>query len=100
MPSTMLSLVVISTIIVSIVNFCKPAYKKFTGKFTASVNIFLSFVLWILASFSTYKMLGLELNTGSLILLWLALWTWSNIFYDARELIKWVTLRLKKDLVD
>ena len=100
MTTTFLWLVVLSTIITSIVNFCKPWYKKFTGKYTISVNVFLSFVLWVLASFSCASILWLELNTWSLILLWLALGTWSNIVYDVRELLKWATARLKKDLVD
>jgi hypothetical protein len=45
-------------------------------------------------------MLGLELSTWALIILWLALGTGSNIIYDVRELLKWATARLKKDLVD
>ena len=100
MTNIFLWLVVLSTIITSVVNFAKPAYKKFTGKYTISVNVFLSFVLWVLAAFSTYEMLGLELSTWALIILWLALGTGSNIVYDVRELLKGATARLKKDLVD
>lgn len=100
MTNIFLWLVVISTIITSIVNVAKPAYKKFAGKFTVSVNVLLSFALWVLASFSCASILGLELNTWSLILLGLALGTWSNIFYDVWSLLQSGVARLKKDLVD
>ena len=56
-------------VITSIINFAKPAYKKFAWKFNATVTIALSFILWIVASF-------------------LALWTWSNLFYDIWEIVK------------
>lgn len=98
MTNIILGLIVISTIITTIINFAKPAYKNFAGKFTVSINIFLSFVLWVLASFSCASILGLELNTWSLILLGLALGTWSNIFYDVWSLIQAGVARIKKDL--
>ena len=88
MPSMLLTFVVTSTIITTIVNFIKPAYKKFAGRFNATISIAVSFILWVLASFSVAPYLGLELNTGMLILLWLTLGTWSNIFYDLWNIVK------------
>lgn len=89
-------LVVCSTVITSIVNVAKPAYKKFAGKYAISMATLLSFLLGILSAFSLAGYLELELNTGLLIMLWLALGTGSNIFYDCRELIKWVWTRLNE----
>lgn len=98
MTNTFLILVALSTIITTIVNFIKPWYKKFTWRFTISVNILLSLVFWLVASFSVAPLLELKLNIGLLIIIWLALWTWANIVYDIRELFKSATSRLKKDL--
>lgn len=100
MTNVILWLIAISTVITSIINVAKPAYKKFAWKFTVSINVLLSFALWVLASFSTASILWLELNTWSLILLWLALGTWSNIFYDIWSLLQSGVARLKKDLID
>ena len=88
MTNIFIWLIAISVVITSIVSFAKPAYKKFTGRFAVSINILLSFILWEVASFSVAPLLGLELNTGMLILLWLALGTWSNIFYDLWNIVK------------
>ena len=88
MTNIFIWLIAISVVITSIVSFAKPAYKKFTGRFAVSINILLSFILWEVASFSIAPLLGLELNTGMLILLWLALGTWSNIFYDLWNIVK------------
>ena len=88
MTNIFIWLIAISVVITSIVSFAKPAYKKFAGKFAVSINILLSFILWEVASFSIAPLLGLELNTGMLILLWLALGTWSNIFYDLWNIVK------------
>lgn len=96
MTNLLLYFVALATVITSIVNFLKPAYKKFAGRFNATISIAVSFILWVLASFSVAPYLGLELNTGMLILLWLALGTGSNIFYDCRELVKWVWTRLNE----
>lgn len=98
MTNVFLWLVVIATVITSIVNFLKPSYKKFAGRFNATINIAVSFALGILASFSVAPFLGLELNTGMLILLGLALWTGANIFYDAWEIVKWIWVKLNKDI--
>lgn len=88
MQSTIVILVVSAMVITSIINFAKPAYKKFAWKFNATITIALSFILWIVASFSVAPYLSIELNTGVLILLGLALWTGSNLFYDIWELVK------------
>lgn len=94
MTNLILTLIVCSTVITSIVNVAKPAYKKFAGKYAISITTALSFLLGILSSFSVAPYLGLELNTGMLILLWLALGTWSNIFYDLWNIVKGIWERL------
>ena len=88
MTNLILTLIVCSTVITSIVNVAKPAYKKFAWKFNATVTIALSFILWIVASFSVAPYLWIELNTGVLVLVGLALGTWSNLFYDLWEIVK------------
>ena len=88
MTNLILILVVCSTVITSIINAAKPWFKKLTGKYTVTVSVALSFVLGIVAAFSVAPYLGLELNNWLLVLIWLALGTWSNIFYDVRELVK------------
>ena len=45
MTSTFIILTVVATVINSIVEFAKPAYKKFAGKFNPTINIALSFIL-------------------------------------------------------
>ena len=96
MTNLILTLIVCSTVITSIVNVAKPAYKKFAGKYAISITTLLSFLLGILSAFSLAGYLELELNTWLLIMLGLALGTGSNIFYDCRELIKWVWTRLNE----
>lgn len=98
MTNLFLWLIATSMVISSVIDFAKPAYKKFAGKFAVSINILLSFILWEIASFSIAPLLGLELNTGMLILLGLALWTGANIFYDAWEIVKWIWVKLNKDI--
>ena len=96
MTNLILILVVCSTVITSIVNVAKPAYKKFAGKYAISITTVLSFLLGILSSFSLSAYLWWGYNTWILIMLWLALWTWSNIFYDIWELIKGLGVRLNE----
>lgn len=96
MTDLILTLIVCSTVITSIVNVAKPAYKKFAGKYAISITTLLSFLLGILSSFSLSAYLGWGYNTWILIMLWLALWTGSNIFYDVWELIKGLGVRLKE----
>lgn len=98
MSNVFIILTVVATVINSIVEFAKPAYKKFAGRFNATINIALSFILWIIAAFSIAPLVNLELNTGTLLLLWLALWTGANIFHDAWNLLKAATSRIRKDL--
>lgn len=88
MTNLILIWVVVSTVITSIVNSIKPAYKKVAGKWTVTISTAIAFVLWILASFSIIPYTWLEVNTGLSILVGLALGTWSNVFYDIWELIK------------
>jgi hypothetical protein len=94
MTNLILTLIVCSTVITSIVNVAKPAYKKFAGKYAISITTLLSFLLGILSAFSLSSYLGWEYNAWLLIMLWLALGTGSNIFYDCWELIKWIWTRL------
>ena len=96
MTSTIITLIVCSTVITSIVNVAKPAYKKFAGKYAISITTVLSFLLGILSAFSLSSYLGWEYNAGLLIMLGLALGTGSNIFYDCWELIKWLGVRLNE----
>lgn len=96
MTNLILILIVCSTVITSIVNVAKPAYKKFAGKYAISITTLLSFLLGILSAFSLAPYLGLDLNAWLIFMLWLALGTGSNIFYDIWELIKWVGARLNE----
>lgn len=96
MTNTILILIACSTVITSIINAAKPWFKKFAGKYTVTVSVFLAFVLGILAAFSVAPYLSIELNTWILILMWLALGTGSNLFYDLWELVKGVWVRLNE----
>ena len=96
MTNLILTLIVCSTVITSIVNCMKPGYKKLTGKYAVSVSVLLGFALGILAAFSIAPHLWIELNVGLKVLLWLALGTGSNIFYDAWELIKGLGKKLNE----
>ena len=62
MTNLILTLIVCSTVITSIVNVAKPAYKKFAGKYAISITTLLSFLLGILSAFSLAPYLGLDLN--------------------------------------
>lgn len=88
MTNLILILIVASTVITSIINAAKPWYKKLTWKYTVTVSVALSFILGIVAAFSVSPYLDLELNNWLIVLIWLALGTWSNIFYDVWSLIK------------
>lgn len=88
MTNTILILIVCSTVITSVVNCLKPAFKKFSGKYTVTVCTFLAFLLGVLASFSVAPYLWYELNTWVIILVGLALGTWSNLVYDVWDIIK------------
>lgn len=45
MQTTIMILIGTAMIITSIVNFAKPAYEEFVGKYAVSINIALSFIL-------------------------------------------------------
>lgn len=95
MTTAILILIACATVITSIINFAKPWYKKFAWEYYAAITIGISFLLGIAASFSVKPYLWIDLNTGVLILLGLALGTGSNLFYDLWELIKGAGAKLK-----
>ena len=88
MQVTILILIATSMVITSIVNFAKPAYEDFVGRFAVTINILLSFILWVCSSFAIRPYLEIELATWAVILLWLALGTWATIFYDIWRLVQ------------
>ena len=88
MTTLIIAAIVCATVITSIVNFAKPAYEPFAWRFATTINIALSFILGIVTAFAVVPLFQLELSTGAIILVWLALGTGSNIFYDVREIIK------------
>lgn len=88
MGTLVLLFIIISTIITSIIEFIKPAYKKVTWKYAVSINVALSFILWLIASYSFAPYFGFDFNNWMLFLAWLALWTWSNIWYDLWQIVK------------
>lgn len=96
MTNLILIAIVCSTVITSIVNVAKPAYKRLAGKYGICITTVLSFLLGILSAFSLSAYLGWEYNAWLLVMLWLALWTGSNIFYDCWELIKGLGVRLNE----
>lgn len=95
MQTTILILLSTAMIITSIVNFAKPAYQEFVWKYEPTVNIALSFLLWICSAFAIRPYLEWELATWAIILLWLALGTGANIFYDIWSLIQWFGSKLR-----
>lgn len=95
MGTLVLIFVIISTIITSIIEFIKPAYKKVAWKYAVSINVALSFILWLIASYSFAPYFWFDFNNWMLFLAWLALWTWSNIWYDLWEIVKSFWDRIK-----
>lgn len=93
MQTSILILIGASMVITSIVNFAKPAYQEFVWKYEQTVNIALSFILWVCSAFAISPYLEFQLSTWALILIWLALWTGANIFYDIWKLVQnlWAT---------
>lgn len=100
MGTLVLVFVIISTIITSIIEFIKPAYKKVAWKYAVSINVALSFILWLIASYSFAPYFGFDFNNWMLFLAWLALWTWSNIWYDLWEIVKSFWDRIKSVKTD
>lgn len=85
--TTIIALIICSMIITSIINFVKEWMSWITKKKVLPViSMGLAFVLWLIAAFSFD--LWAEYSVWAKVLLWLALGTWSTIFYDIRELIK------------
>ena len=95
MQTTLFILLGTSMVITSIVNFAKPAYEQFVGKFATTINIAFSFLLGIAWAFAVKPYLDIEIASGALVLLWLAIGTWANIFYDIWKLVQ--NLGSKKD---
>ena len=101
MQTTIIILLSTAMIITSIVNFAQPAYQEFVWKYEPTINIALSFILWVCSAFAIRPYLEWELATWAVILLWLALGTWANIFYDIWSLIQGFgsKLRDKEDTI-
>lgn len=96
MTTTIIILTVCATVITSIVNCAKPAYKKLVGKYTVTISVLLSFLLGEIAAFSVAPYLWMEVNNWMLFLLGLALGTGSNIFYDLWEIVKGLGVKLNE----
>lgn len=88
MQTTILILIGTAMAITTIVNFAKPWYKEVVGKWEVSINIALSFILGVCSAFAIRPYLEIDLSIGALILLWLALGTGANIFYDVWKLVQ------------
>lgn len=88
MQTAIILMIIASTIITTIVNFAKPAYKDLVWKRETTINIGLSFVLWICSAFAIVPYVEIEIWVWATILIWLALWTWSTVFYDMWRLIQ------------
>lgn len=88
MQTTIIILIATAMVITSIVNFAKPAYEQFVWRFATTINIALSFILWVCSSFAISPYLEIELSTWALILIWLALGTGATIFYDIWKLVQ------------
>lgn len=100
MQTTILILIGTAMVITTIVNFAKPWYKKFVGEYETTINIALSFILWVCSAFAIKPYLELDLQVGALILLWLALGTGANIFYDIWKLVQNLGSVKKEGLVE
>ena len=95
MQTTVLILIATAMIITSIVNFAKPAYQEFVWKYEPTINIALSFILGVCSAFAIRPYLEWELATWAVILIWLALGTGANIFYDIRSIVQWTGSKLR-----
>lgn len=100
MQTTLLILIGTAMVITTIVNFAKPWYKELVGKWEVTINIALSFILWVCSAFAIRPYLEIEIWTWALILLGLALGTWANIFYDIWKLIQNLGSTKKDDVVE
>lgn len=85
--TTVVILIIISMIITSICNFIKEAISWITRKKVLPIiSMGIALVLWVLSAFSFD--LWMSFSIWAKILLWLALGTGAQIFYDIRELLK------------
>lgn len=100
MQTTLLILIGTSMVITAIVNFAKPWYKDLVGKWETTINIALSFILWVCSAFAVRQYLEIELNTWALILIGLALGTWATIFYDIWKLVQNAGSVKKEEVVE
>lgn len=88
MQISLLILIWTAMVITSIVNFAKPWYEQFVGKYATTINIALSFILGVCGAFAVAPYLEIQLSTWALIMAWLALGTWATIFYDIWKLVQ------------
>lgn len=95
MTTNLLLCVIASTIVTAIINFAKPAYSKRAGKAKDTINVALSFILWIVASYAIYPYINVELTAGAIVLIGLAIWTGSQIWYSVLEILKWWGSKVK-----
>jgi len=94
MHTTFLILIITATVITKIVDFAKPAYEDLVGKYAVTLNIILSFLLGVCASFAIAPFLEFQLSINALVLLGLALGTGATIFYDVWKLVQnWGSVR-------
>lgn len=100
MQTTLLILIGTSMVITAIVNFAKPWYKDLVGKWETTINIALSFILWVCSAFAVRQYLEIELNIWALILIGLALGTWATIFYDIWKLVQNAGSVKKEEVVE
>lgn len=100
MQTTIIILIGTAMVITTIVNFAKPGYREFVGKYETTINIALSFILWVCSAFAVKPYLEIELWIWALILLWLALGTGANIFYDIWKLVQNLGSVKKEDVVE
>ena len=100
MQTTIIILIGTAMVITTIVNFAKPWYQKFVGEYETTINIALSFILWVCSAFAVRPYLEIELWTWALILLGLALGTGANIFYDIWKLVQNLGSVKKEDVVE
>lgn len=88
MSMNILLCVVASTIVTAIINFAKPAYSKWAGKAKDTINVALSFLLWVVASYAVYPRINVELTSGAIVLIGLAIGTGSQIWFEVLEILK------------
>ena len=100
MQTSIIILIGTAMSITTIVNFAKPSYEQFVGRFNATINIALSFLLGICGAFAVSPYLEIQLGTWALILIWLALGTGANIFYDIWKLVQNLGSTKKDDTVE